>query len=619
MEHESFENEEIATIMNKNYISIKVDREERPDIDAVYMEAVQMMSGHGGWPLNVWLTPDLIPIYGGTYFPPETTHNRLGFADVLVRMANIFKNDPDKINQRALEMHEALKKDVLQHIDRSEVSMTTLRDAIKTTKKHYDEINGGFSPAPKFPASMHIEFLLRYDKLIGEPASRDMAIFTMRKMCLGGIYDQLGGGFHRYCTDSRWLVPHFEKMLYDNALLISALCDAFQVSGDILFEQTLDETVKFIQNEMTGPNGEFYASIDADSDGIEGAFYVWSFEELRQLLPETDFPEFSAYYDVYKGGNWEDRVILNRMHSSLDFSILTQANHVDLLLRISSWKKILINERVKRNPPVTDKKVITSWNALMLRSLCKYWFITLDKEVLNLILENANYLKKNATNASDVYRITSIEGESTPGFCDDYAQLIEAFCMVFKVTGDEAWLKLSKSMTENMIQIFYDSQTHSFSYTRTGQEDLIVRKNDLFDNVTPSANSSAIGACLQVGKLTGDTELIHIVSRSIESLGSILSDHALSFGYLLQIISDKLSHNGSEIVILGSENEKFLEVLSGRYLPFATVVNGNTFEKSEFETFSGKISPPHGTKVYLCKDFTCLKPIQDLESFRSQI
>ena len=370
---------------------------------------------------------------------------------------------------------------------------------------------------------------------------------------------------------------------------------------------------------MTGPNGEFYASIDADSDGIEGAFYVWRFEELQQLLPETDFPEFSAYYDVYKGGNWEDQVILNRTHSSLDFSILTQANHEDFLQRVSSWKKILNTERAKRNPPVTDKKVITSWNALLLSSLCKYWFITLDEGVLELILKNATYLKKEATNGSEVYRITSTGNESTSGFCDDYALLSEAFCMVFKVTGDESWLKVSKSITTSMIQLFYDSQTRSFSYTRAGQEDLIVRKNDLFDNVTPSANSAAIGACLQVGKLTGDKKLIQIASKSIESLGSILSEHALSFSYLLQIISDKLSHNGSEIVILGSENEKFLEVLSGRYLPFATVVNGNTFEKSEFETFSGKISPPVGSQVYLCKDFTCLKPIQDLDSFRSQI
>ena len=619
MEHESFENEEIASIMNNHYISIKVDREERPDIDAIYMEALQMMTGQGGWPLNVWLTPDLIPIYGGTYFPPETTHSRPGFADVLVRMANIFNDDPEKIKQRAHDMHEALKQDVIAHIDRSEISLTTLRDAVNTTQKYYDEKFGGFSSAPKFPASMHIEFLLRYDKLVGDPNSREMALFTLRKMCLGGIYDQLGGGFHRYSTDSRWLVPHFEKMLYDNALLISVLCDAYQVSGDVLFEKTLAETVNFIRKEMTHSNGAFFASIDADSDGVEGAFYVWKFDELQQLLPEADFPEFSAYYDVFKGGNWEENIILNRTHSTLDFSILTQANHADFLSRVSSWKEILLDERSKRNPPVTDKKIITSWNALMLKFLCKYWFITLDDDVLKMIHQNADYLKNNATNGTDVYRITSVDGKSTPGFCDDYALLSEAFCMVFKVTGDESWLKLAKSISTTMIQLFYNSETHSFSYTRSDQEDLIVRKKDLFDNVTPSANSAAIQACFQVGKLTGDIELTEISTRSIESLGSILSEHALSFSYLLQIISDKLSHNGSEIVILGSENEKFLEVLSGRYLPFATVVTGNSFEKSEFDTFSSKISPQVGSQVYICKDFTCQKPIQDLETFRSMI
>lgn len=615
MERESFENAEVASILNQHYIAIKVDREERPDIDAIYMEAVQLMTGHGGWPLNVWLTPDLIPIYGGTYFPPESTHHRPGFTDVLLRMTEIYKKDPSKIKKRASEMHEALMQDVLDHLEPAPYSLTTLRDAFKTTERFYDENYGGFSSAPKFPASMHVEFLLRYDKLVGDEEARSMALNTLRKMCLGGIHDHVAGGFHRYSTDFKWLVPHFEKMLYDNALLLSALTDAWQVSGEVLFENTLKQLFKFLVRDMMDESGAFYASIDADSEGVEGKYYIWSYEELQELIPEEDFPEFSAYFDVYPGGNWEGSVLLNSSHSSLDFSILTQSNHDELSEKINQWRKVLLKERSNRVAPITDRKVLTSWNAMTLTAMCKYWFVTLDAEVMDVILKNANYLSTSAVKDSQVYRLPEHGDSKSNGFCEDYAQLALAFGWVFQVTGDESWLVKADEIANTMITRFYDEDHQAFAFTESNQSDLLVRKKDLFDNVTPSANSSAIAALYHLGKITGNTDFVRIADQSVHALGSILSEHALSFSYVLQLISDKLSHSGSEIVILGSENNLFLEKLSTIYSPFSLVINGSDFSESKYSTLHGKASPEFSSHVYVCKNFTCQRPVSTVQEF----
>jgi len=615
MERESFENPEIASILNQHYVAIKVDREERPDVDAIYMEAVQLMTGHGGWPLNVWLTPDLIPIYGGTYFPPESTHHRPGFSDVLLRMADIYQKDPSKIKKRASEMHEALIQDVLDHLEPAQYSLTTLRDAYKTTERFYDENYGGFSTAPKFPASMHVEFLLRYDKLVGDEEARAMALNTLRKMCLGGIHDHVAGGFHRYSTDFKWLVPHFEKMLYDNALLLSALTDAWQVSGEVLFENSLKQLFSFLVTDLMDDSGAFYASIDADSEGVEGKYYIWSYEELQELIPKEDFPEFSAYFDVYPGGNWEGSVILNSSHSSLDFSILTQSNHDELREKINEWRNILHSERSNRIAPVTDKKILTSWNAMTLTALCKYWFVTLDDSVLYIILKNANYLSKNAVKDAEVYRLPENGDTGPSGFCEDYAQLALAFAWVFQVTGDETWLIKAENIANSMISRFYDQENHAFAFTESNQTDLLVRKKDLFDNVTPSANSGAIAALQHLGKLTGRADFGKIVDESLQALASILSEHALSFSYILQLISEKLSHSASEIVILGSENIPFLEKLSTTYSPFSLVINGFDFSDSKYSTLNGKSAPDSGSNVYVCKDFTCHRPVSTIQEF----
>lgn len=615
MERESFENEDIASFLNTHFVCIKVDREERPDIDSIYMEAIQMMTGHGGWPLNVWLTPELKPIYGGTYFPPEMTQSRPGLMDVLTRLLEVYNNEPETIVKRTAEIASALSKDLFDHVKSSAVGFTELKHSIASTQKNFDEISGGFSNAPKFPSAMHIEFLLRYDKLLGDDTARAMALHSLKKICLGGIHDQAGGGFHRYSTDDRWLVPHFEKMLYDNALILSALTDAWKVSGDIVYKDAIDTTLAFLQREMTSDSGGFYAAIDADSMGEEGLFYIWEFGELQQLIPKSEFPEFSAYYDVFPKGNWENKIILNRSHSCLDFSILTQSNHDDLRRKIDRWNHLLLEARAQRTRPVTDTKIITSWNAMMLKSLCKVWMVTRSDETYQCLLKNAIFLKDNAIRNNIVYRISTSDQMKVHGFCDDYALLSEAFAHVFMVTGDENWLQLSESIADSMIEHFYVTEHKSFAYTRKNQDDVLFRKKDVFDNATPSGNSAALSALHLLARLTGRNDFKVLSDEGCDALGSLTGEYALSFGYLLQLFCEKLSHHGAEIVILGNQNEMFLSELAERYLPFHIIINGNNLSNPKYETLKGKSAPVTGSNVYVCENFTCNKPVTDVKSF----
>lgn len=610
MERESFEDESIARYLNEHFVCIKIDREERPDIDAIYMEAVQMMTGQGGWPLNVWLTPNLEPVYGGTYFPPESVHQRPGFMHVLMRLVQLNQEDPNAIIKRAQELKEALKQDLFDHVQQQTVSLARIKSAVKSCSKYFDETHGGFSPAPKFPSAMNIEFLMRYQHVIDDEPSFHMALHSLRKMCLGGLFDQAGGGFHRYSTDAKWLVPHFEKMLYDNALLLSALSDAYQITHETIFKEAINDTISFIKRELVSPSGGFYSALDADSQGEEGTFYIWKYDELEQLIPSEDFPTFAAYYGVHPQGNWEGSIILNRSHTSVDFSMFSQTNHDDFFELSEKWKKILLDARAHRERPALDTKIIASWNAMMLKALCKHWFVTQRDDIYGLIMENAHYLLKNHIIEDELYRI-SYDGDSAkiPGFCDDYALVSEAFCYVFQVTGEDRWLKTAISLSERMNTLFYDHKRSAFDYTREGEQDILLRKKDMFDNATPGANSAAITALYRIGRIADKPALIDQVQTCIEALGGILGDHSLSFGYLLQTTVEFLSHQKGEIVLSGPKPEPFLEITALKYLPFHIILCVDNAEESAFQTINSKRVASGETKVFLCSNFTCEKPV----------
>jgi len=619
MERESFEDETIGSILRQHFVSIKVDREERPDIDAIYMESVQMMTGHGGWPLNVWLTPTLEPIYGGTYFPVESSHNRPGFQVVLERLSEMYRNDPDKIAERASEIKKTLEEDIFKHIQPTALRLTTLREAVETSEKNFDPTLGGFSPAPKFPAAMNIEFLLRYHHITGDEKARDMALFSLEKMCLGGIYDQIGGGFHRYSTDPQWLVPHFEKMLYDNALLLSALCDAWQVSKNSLFSDSIHQTIEFIRRELQSPSSGFYAALDADSEGHEGTFYIWSHNELSACISKDEFPTFAAYYSVYPEGNWEGSIILNRVKSSLDFSILSQLNHDTFTKTVNRWNSQLLKVRSHRVRPACDTKIITSWNAMMLRSLCKVWFLFPADDLRHMIVQNATFLCDKMIDGTSVFRIAHGDEVNIAGFCDDYALLSEALAMVFQVTGDPKWLHSAETIAESMIDKFYDTQVRAFYYTESNQPDVLVRKKDVFDNATPSANSAAIASLLKISRLTGKTIFSTISAQSLDALGSILGTHAMAFGYALNAASELLSTNKGEIVFSGGEPLNYVNVLAEKYLPFYMPILADATQNYTWSTLQGKNPPEVGTKVYICHNFSCDSPVLSLEEFATRL
>ncbi|MEX1121452.1 MAG: thioredoxin domain-containing protein, partial [Balneolales bacterium] len=479
MEHESFEDANTAKLMNENFINIKVDREERPDLDSVYMEAVQMMTGQGGWPLNVWLTPDQIPVFGGTYFPPHSMHGRPDFRTILERLADMYEKDPASVKQQAGKMAEALQQDLYSRISPGTVNRQLLEDAFTSYKNSYEPRHGGFSDAPKFPAAMGIEFLLRYHHFSGDKEAKQMALHSLDQMIMGGIYDQIGGGFHRYSTDAEWLAPHFEKMLYDNALLLSALCDAWQITNKQLYKDTIYETFGWLTREMTSAEGGFYSALDADTEGAEGKFYVWREEEITALLNGQDFDFFKTVYSVSPKGNWEDKTILNRSKSLEEHAGDFTINSDSLKRSLDRSKQILLEERDKRTRPGLDDKIITSWNAMMIKSLCKCYKVFGDEAFKKTAVQNAEMLIGKLLQG-DVLNRTYKDGIAKQhGFLDDYALFSEALSYVFEITGDESYLNKARSLTTRLQESFYDTKHEAFYYTSENHEKLIVSSRDV--------------------------------------------------------------------------------------------------------------------------------------------
>jgi len=617
MERESFESEEVAKYLNEHFIPIKVDREERPDLDTIYMEAIQLMTGQGGWPLNVWLTPDHIPIYGGTYFPPDNAYNRPGFLMILQRLVDLYENEPDQIYERVNYLREALKADLYDHLDDLDLSDALLVKAYNIFKQSYDLNEGGFSGAPKFPASMAVEFLLRYHHIKDNTDAKNMAVNTLRKMVMGGIYDQLGGGIHRYSTDAIWLVPHFEKMLYDNGLLLSALSDGFQVTQDALFEDAIRKTIDFIKREMTSPEGGFYAALDADSEGDEGKYYVWSYDEIKSHLNENEFKAFTHYYNVTPTGNWEGVNILNRIHRpgtiarELDMSV----SEFQQLLTSSSEK--LLDIRSNRVSPERDDKIITSWNAIFLKGLCKAYKCLGDEDWKHMAVKNAQFIIEDLTDGKQLYR-TYNRGEARhKAFLDDHALLGEALTYVFEITGDEKYLHHAFDHAQFIREHFYDASKAAFSYTSENHEQLISKPRETFDNATPSGTAATIMLFQRIAHLSGELDYLQIAERALKKLAGTASDHATAFGYYLQALCYQL-HPGHEIILVGpdSQRRKFEDYLSDIYDPLSFIISGEDFRQSDFAATHGKTMINNKVTTYICKDFSCRKPVTDIEDLK---
>ncbi|MBP3193802.1 thioredoxin domain-containing protein [Natronogracilivirga saccharolytica] len=671
MERESFEDEQVARILNKHFVNIKVDREERPDVDALYMEALQMMTGQGGWPLNVWLTPGQVPVFAGTYFPPQDYHGRPGFTSVIMKLASVYEQQPDKVRKQAEEMQTALKNDIYDRLDPAPVSVEQLEKAVERYSAAYDEDYGGFSDAPKFPTAMGIGFLLRQSRRPGSEKARDMAVHSLEAMIKGGIYDQAGGGFHRYSTDRKWLVPHFEKMLYDNALLLPVLAEAAVITGNPLFADTARETLAFLNREMRHPDGAYYSALDADTDGVEGKFYTYTYSELQSVLDEDELNLVSEHYGVTPEGNWEGVSILHRSTPLSDIAGRNNTTVEMLRAKLEKAKEKLLRYRNQRTRPGLDDKIITSWNAMMLIALCRC--SRLIDHPSDDAVALGSFLSGRVVRGNMVYRIVDKDDNvRQPGFLDDYALLCEAFSHLFELTGEPRWLALSVRLARQLKEQFYDENKNAFDFSAQDRSDLISGTRDIFDNAVPGGNSAAISALYRTGQLAGVPEWTRLAVAATEPLAEIAGEHAPAFGYLLQVMH-RHRHPGFEIIIVPASTDKKSDEKSdgsgtvggpaafgdttgkmvhlwrdnfdpGSYLvilqekdaegkikkqtkdpsrpkssPAEPDANGDLAQTGFFSLYDDKKLRNGKTTAYICRDFQCRKPVNTPEEFEEQL
>ncbi len=620
MAHESFENEEIAKIMNENFINIKVDREERPDIDDIYQKTCQIATGQGGWPLSVFLTPDQKPFYVGTYFPILDSYGRPGFGSILKQLSQSWKEKPQDIKKSAENFLQTLQKTETAKIS-SKLEKSILDEAAMNLLQMGDQIFGGFGMAPKFPNSANISFMFRYSKLSGISKFNQFALKTLKKMANGGIHDQIGGGFHRYSTDQMWLVPHFEKMLYDNALIPINFVEAYQITKDNFYLDVLRKTLDYVLREMTSPDGGFYSAKDADSEGEEGKFYVWKKSEIKEILGK-DSEVFCLYYDVTDGGNWEGNSILcnNIALSTLAFKLGISED--EARETIESCSKKLLDIRSKRVPPGLDDKILTSWNALMISAFAKGFRVTEDSQYLDVAEKCIAFIENNLVKDGFLLRTYKNQVAKIQGYLEDYAYFANAVLDVFEINPESKYLARAKELGNHLIEHFWDSDHNSFFMTADNHEKLIIRPKNNYDLSLPSGNSVAASLLLRLFHLTQEKEFLEISTKIMENQAQMAAENPFGFGHLLNTIFMYLQ-KPTEITLLNTKNKEILNLLTKRFLPesiLVTVNNQNQInDLSKYPFFEGKQFNIEKTTVFICKDFTCSLPLESISDIEAQL
>ena len=613
MAHESFENEEIAKIMNENFINIKVDREERPDIDDIYQKVCQISSGQGGWPLSVFLTPDQKPFYVGTYFPILDSYGRPGFGSLLRQLAQSWKEKPQDIKKASENFLSTLQK-TENTITPAELDKSILDEAAINLIQLGDPTNGGFGSAPKFPNSANLSFLLRYSKLSGISKFKEFVLKTLKKMATGGIFDQLGGGFHRYSTDSRWLVPHFEKMLYDNALIPVVYSEAYQITKDPFYKDVVTKTLNYVLHEMTSSEGGFYSSQDADSEGVEGKYYVWNKREITEILGD-DAEIFCLYYDVTDGGNFEGTTILcnNLSLSSVAFKFGKTEDEVRKILLSGTQK--LLDVRSKRVRPGLDDKILTSWNALMISAFAKGFRISKEQSFLNAAEKCISFIEENLTDGGKLLRTYKNGTSKIQAYLEDYAYLIGSLLDVFEINPEKKYLERASTLGKYLIDHFWDSENKNFFMTADNHEKLIIRTKSNYDLSMPSGNSVAANSLLRLYHLTQERKFLDFSLEVMESQASLAAENPFGFGHLLNTIYMYLQ-KPTEITVLNSKNSEISNYLTGLFLPesiLVTVNNENQLTNLiHLPFFAGKKFDNEKTTVFVCKDFTCSLPLESI-------
>ena len=609
MEEESFENDSIAKIMNDSFINIKVDREERPDVDKVYMNAVQLMTGKGGWPLNCIALPDGKPVFGGTYFTKEQ------WSKILKDVSKLYKENPQKVEEYAQRVTEGIQTSELITLNKEEAVFKNeeIIAAINLSTEQLDTINGGFKGAPKFPMPNTLDYLLRYQYHFNKPELFKYIKKSLTKMAYGGIYDQIGGGFSRYSVDNRWHIPHFEKMLYDNAQLVSVYSKAYLQDKNELYKSIVKETLDFVNDELNANNGAFYSSLDADSKNEnneleEGIFYTWTKQELKALI--KDYKLFANYYNVNTTGFWEnDLYVLIRDQSVTEFAKKNKLTKDELKEKIADWKSILNVARNKRRKPNLDDKILTSWNALMLQGYVDAYKAFDQKEYLNKAVKIAEFILHNQLRSDGGLNRNFKDGKSTiNGYAEDYATVIQAFISLHEVSLDEKWLIISKEIMEYAIIHFYDSTSGMFFYTSKEDPSLIARKTEVIDGVISSSNSIIGNSLFKLGHYFYDQKMIKISKQMLNNLKIEIIKNPMGYSNWLHLMTN-FTQPFYEVAVVGKNANTITKEFYKNYFPNILISASNKDSELpllEFKYIDGE------TLIYVCVNGTCKLPLADI-------
>ena len=634
MEHESFEDREVALFLNENFISIKVDREQRPDIDSIYMAVCQMMTQRGGWPLSIFMTPSKEPFFAGTYFPKSNKNGMVGFLDLLPKIKEVWETKRDDVLKSAETIVSSLKDVANPSIPNSFITEKEMNEIFESLKDFYDEKHGGFGEAPKFPSPQNLVFLSNFFKNTNNKDSLRMIDQTLTSMLLGGIYDHIGFGFHRYSTDVKWLVPHFEKMLYDQATILEALYESYQVTKKDLFLQSGFEIKEYLKSNLQSPEGGFYSAEDADSEGEEGLFYIWSYKELEDVLTPDEFQFFKHLYNIEKEGNFLEETTKNYNGKNIiylknelkEFTNTFSLDEKSIFSESSRIKVKLKHLRDERNRPLLDDKILLDWNSMMISSLSKMYRATLDSDFIEVAMKANSFIESNMTQSSDQFFHCYRSGKaSIDGFLDDYSFYTKSLIDLYESTLNPQYLKKAIAYCNAMIDMFWDDENGLFFLAKEDSKDLIVRQKNLLDGAIPSGNSTALFSLLKLSMYQGDEALFKKAELLSYKLGEMAKKFPINLG---QFLANQYLFYGDNVqIVVTSEldsldlNQELFKYLVNLRINKKTIFHINSESaRDEFIKISDKYSflpsPSKEIKIYVCSGFSCKNPVSTLDELK---
>ena len=624
MAHESFEDAETARLMNELFVNIKVDREERPDLDSIYMQATQAMTGHGGWPMTVFLTPDTAPFYTGTYFPPADRHGMPSFKRVLQAVADAYRDRRTGVESTAAKIRELYATATAPATPTGELTATTLDRAYRVIAQRFDGRHGGFDAAPKFPQAMTLDFLLRYWRRTATDFALEMVSQSFRKMARGGIYDQLGGGFHRYAVDDVWLVPHFEKMLYDNALLARLGVHLWQATRDPEVRRVTEETVDWIAREMTAPDAGFYSSLDADSEGHEGTFYVWTREELDRALGD-DAALVAAYWGVAQEPNFEGKYVLHVPHEMTVVAARARVSAADVADAVARARPELLARRTGRERPGRDEKVLAAWNGLMLRGVAEAARAFGRADYRALAVRNGEFLLREMVREGRVMRSHTAGVTRIAGYLEDHAAVALGFLDLYGLTFDVKWLEAARAIAEAIDSWFWDESAGAYFDTARDHETLLTRPRDVTDNAVPSGTSLTADLLLRLAEILGDDTRRRRAMRVLETLAEPIARYAPAFGHLLGA-ADMAVHGAVEVALAGDPGaddfRSLADAVAAEYVPSLVIAGGAAPPDDAavpIALLADKPARDDRATAYVCRQYLCEEPTSDPAALPSQL